>query len=213
MRRNNNGNVLVYILVAIALLAALTYVISSDSRGNQTSQIDDARVKILASDLIRYVTTADMAVKQMTAFGTDFNQILFDLPSSGGFTTTPTLQVYHPRGGGLTVFQANPNYFDTVGTTGWQFQGNTNVGWSQTAATDLILSFINVNEQVCAQVNQQLYKDPTIPVTTVNFTDSFTEGGTDADFIAAECAACANRKSFCISDGTTRAFYSVIGSR
>lgn len=213
MKTNCKGNVLVYVLIAVALLAALTYAVSGENRGTQTTQIDSARAKLWASDLIKHATAAEIAVKQMGAFGVDLNEVKFDLPSEAGYSVDPTLQIYHPRGGGLSVLNVNDSFFDANGTVGWKWQGNVNVGWTKTAATDLIYSFINVSTSICEQINQQLTNSKAIPLSTVNFTNTFTESVTDDDLTAVECAACENVYSLCISDGTTNAFYTIIGSR
>lgn len=204
-----NGNVLVYILIAVALLAALTFAISGDERGQQTNQIDSARAKLLASDIIKHTVSAEQAVYMMTQFGKNFDDIRFDVPP----LTNISDQIYHPSGGGLQIFQTNENHFDGNGTTGWQWQGNINVEWSGAVGTDLIYTFINVNDQVCEQINDQLIGNTTIPASTVNFTNTFTESATDDPFIISECAACEGVKSLCITDGTTNAFYTTIGMR
>jgi hypothetical protein len=213
MKSNCKGNVLVYILVAVALFAALTYAVSGDNRGTRHNQLSDARVDLLSTNLIKQVTSANMALYQMTQWGIDYNDVMFDVPGSASYTTNVSRQIHHPSGGGLAMFQTSDDMFDGAGTTGWQFQGNTNIGWSPTTATDLIYSFVNVNADVCAAINEQLLNDPTIPTTTVNFTNTFTENGTDANFVVGECAACEGVKSMCISDGSTYAFYSTIGMR
>ena len=213
MKPNCKGNVLVYILVAVALFAALTYAVSGENRGSQQNQLSAARVNLLSTDLIKQVTSADMAIQQMVQWGIDYNEVMFDVPGSASYTANPTRQIYHPSGGGLALFQTSDDMFDGTGTTGWQFQGNINVGWSPTTATDLIYSFINVNADICAAINDQLLNDPTIPTTTVDFTNTLTEGGTNANFVVGQCAVCAGVKSMCISDGSTYAFYNTIGMR
>lgn len=207
--KNCKGNVLVYILLAVALLAALAYAISGDSRGQQTTQLDSAKAKLLATDLIKHAVAAEQGVYMMTQFGTNFDEVRFDIPP----LTNIGDQVYHPSGGGLQIFQTNDNHFDGVGTTGWQWQGNVNVGWSGVGGTDLIYTFINVNNAVCEQLNNQLVGNTTIPTATVDFTNTFTESATDDPFIATECAACEGVKSLCITDGTTNAFYTTVGMR
>jgi len=204
-----NGNVLIYILIAVALLAALTFAISGDERGQQTNQIDSARAKLLATDMIKHTVSAEQAVFMMTQFGKNFDDIEFDIPP----LTNIGDQIYHPSGGGLQIFSTNDNHFDGNGTTGWEWQGNTSVGWSGTSATDLIYTFINVNDQVCEQINNQLIGNTTIPTSTIDFEDVFTESATDDPFIASECTDCEGVKSLCITDGTTNAFYTTVGMR
>lgn len=215
MRHYNrkNGNALIYILIAIALIAALAYAISRDGGGQSTRQMDESRFNLHASDLIARATSARIAVEQMNQWGISYDQMLFDLPGTAGYTTNTSQQIYHPQGGGLTPFNTKEGLFDSTGTTGWAFQGNINVDWTNTTGSDLIYSFINVAPEICAQINNDLVGSTTIPVTTVNFTNTFTENGSDADFAASECAECENKPALCISDGTTYAFYNIIGAR
>lgn len=213
MKQQQNGNVLLYILMAVALLAALTYTISQESGGQQQNQLTEARIKLMASNLIKHVTTTEIAMQSLTQWGVDLDQIRFDLPGAAGFTSNTTEQIYHPAGGGLQPFQASSGYFDTNGTTGWAFQGNVNVEWTPTSATDLIMSFINVETTICEQINQQLRGTTAIPASTVNFSNTFTETAPDNNFTVATCAGCENIKSLCITNGTTNAFYTIVGSR
>jgi len=213
MKFSQRGNVLVYVLMAVALLAALTYSISENSGGQQQNQMTAARAKLQASDMIKHAASAEMSAYQMTQWGSDFNDLRFDLPSTGPYTSNVSEQIYHPSGGGLSIFQTHNDHFDSNGTTGWVFQGNVNIAWSPSPATDLIYTFINVSDVLCSQLNNQLIGDPTIPTVTVDFTNTFTQSATDDDFIPSECAACESVKSLCISDGTTNAFYTIVGSR
>lgn len=213
MKRNCKGNVLVYILLAIALLATLTYSITTGERGQQQNQLTTAQTKLLAGNLIKQAVAAEQALYTMTQFGANYDGIKFDVPGAVGYSTDVTNQIYHPSGGGLEVFNVNEQYFDGIGTNGWTFQGNVNVGWSSTSATDLIYSFINVSEDICENLNLRLLGVTTIPTTTVNFANTLAEGGSDDDFTSVQCPECAGVHSQCISDGTTHAFYTTIGSR
>ncbi len=213
MISNCKGNALVYVLVAVALMAALTYTISGENSGQQQNRIETSRLQLTATDFLKHVATAEMALYQMTQWGVDFDDIRFDLPGTTPYNSNTAEQIFHPGGGGLQPFDTKPEYFDGNGTTGWSFQGNVNIGWTPTAATDLIYTFINIDDQLCGEINNQLVEDRTIPTTTIDFTNTFTESTTDDPLIATECTACENVKSLCVSDGTTNAFYNIIGSR
>lgn len=211
-----NGNVLVYILIAVALLAALTYAVSDNTRGSQQNQLSTARIKLLASELISHANSASIVVQQMESFGINYDEMRFDLPGTAGYSTNITEQIYHPSGGGLQVFQEGEKYFGTGSTRGWRWQGNVNVEWTSTSGTDLILTFLDVNAndgELCSEINNQLHGSTTIPAATVNYLITFQETATDNDFIVAECAACENIQSMCIFNGTNHAFYHIVGAR
>lgn len=213
MRQKQKGNVLLYILIALALLMAVTYAVTRDTTGQSVSKLDDTQFELYAGSLISHATAANMAVRQMTQWGPNLDEILSDGPTEAGYTSNTNRQLHHPSGGGLNVFQANDAYFDGNGTTGWTLQGNINVEWSSTTATDLIYSFINLAPEICAAVNERLTGDPAIPTSTVNFTNTFTETGADNPFTSSACSECEGVMSLCISDGTTNAFYNIVGSR
>lgn len=210
---NCKGNVLVYILIAVALMAALTFSISGENRGQQANRMDESRTQLTATDMISHVASVEMALYQMTQFGVNFDEVRFDLPGTTDYASNTAQQIYHPVGGGMLPFETQDEFFDGNGTTGWQFQGNVNIEWSPTTATDLLYSFINIDAGLCSALNQQLLSDATIPTTTMTFANTLAEGGSDDDLIISECASCENVKSMCITDGTTNAYYTIIGAR
>ena len=213
MAHTEKGNVLIYVLLAVGLMAALTYAISRDNGGQEVTKLDASKNSLLASELIAHATAAQIAVDQMTQWGVNYDEILFDKSTDAGYTTNSTKQIYHPSGGGLIAFSNKDSLFDNNGSLGWKYQGNINIEWSNSISTDLIYTFINVDPNVCSSINSQLFDDDTVPSSTVNFVNTFTESTTDSPFIAAECAACESKKSLCITDGTTNAFYTILGSR
>lgn len=213
MPHTQKGSVLLYILIAVALMAAVTYAVTRDTGGQDVTKLSESQHKLYAGELIAHSTAANMAVKQITQWGVNYDELLFDGPTDAGYATNTGRQVYNPSGAGLAVFRAQDDYFDENGTTGWAWQGNVNVEWSSTTATDLIYSFINVATPICEQINLRLTGSTTIPTATVSFVDTFTETGNNDPFIASECADCEGVMSLCITDGTTNAYYNIIGSR
>jgi len=194
-------------------MAALIFSISGENRGQQASRMDDSRAQLAATDMISYASFVEIAVSQMTQFGVNFDEIRFDLPGTTDYASNTSQQIHHPVGGGMQPFDTKPEFFDGNGTIGWQFQGNINIEWTPTTATDLLYSFINIDTDLCAAINQQLLRISTIPTATMTFANTLAEGGADADMVISECSACENIKSMCITDGTTNAYYTIIGSR
>ncbi len=215
MFHKQNGNALLYILIAVMLLAVLTYTIMGEQRGQQQNQLSESRIKLLATDLISHANSAEIAVKQMTQWGLDYSDLDNPLPGTSNYGTNPSQQIYHPSGGGLQVFnQDNLNLFDSVGERGWRWQYDTNVEWTSTTATDVIYSFVDLNGEICAEINKQLYNDSSIPATIINFGYLFAVSGTNADFLIADCPECEGKKAMCIASGADNyTFYNIIGSR
>lgn len=211
--RYQQGNALLYILIAVGLMAAITYAISRDNSGQQADRMDGARVDLMATQMIEHVASAQQVVHHMTQWGADYAEMTFDLPGSADYDTEPSKQIYHPRGGGLQPMQLNSDMFEGGGTRGWKWQNQTNVEWSTSEATDLIYSFIDLPATVCAKINERLHDDATIPSTTVNFNDVLVNDSTNSDFAVDDCADCENVSSLCVKTGTAHAFYTIIGSR
>ena len=211
--RQQQGSMLVYILIAVALMAAVMYAVSSDNSGQQSERMSDTRADLMASQMVEHVASAQQVVHHMTQWNTDYADMTFDLPGSADYDTAPTKQIYHPRGGGLQPMQLNSDMFEGGGTRGWKWQNKTNVEWSPTTATDLIYSFIDLPAAVCAKINEKLHGNATIPSATFNFNDVLVDDSTNADFETADCAACEKVSALCVKTGTSHAFYTIIGSR
>lgn len=61
MRRSERGNILFMILIAVALFAALSYAVTSSSRGGSKG-IGEERARLLASRIVQYGTSIEQAV-------------------------------------------------------------------------------------------------------------------------------------------------------
>lgn len=214
MLQHEHGNALMYVLVAVGLLAALTFAISDDNRGQQAGHVQHARVSLLADQILEHAIAAEQAVYQMAQWGANYDTMKFDLPGSVDYDTDTVNQIYHPAGGGLQAFnQSSEDLYSGGNSRGWQFQNKANVEWSPSASTDLIYSFVDINADICARLNDRLHGSPTIPVATVTISDTFIDNATNADLVISECADCERMKSLCIRNGTTHVFYNIIGSR
>lgn len=66
--KSQSGNVLFYILIAVALLAALSYAVSETSRGN-TQQVSNQQARLHASEILAYADTVAKAVVQLRLRG------------------------------------------------------------------------------------------------------------------------------------------------
>lgn len=221
MFHKQNGNALLYVLIAITLLAVLTYTIMGEQRGQQQNQLSESRIKLLASDLISHANAAEIAIKQMEMFGVEADQILFDLPGTAGYSTNVTRQLYHPSGGGLSPMQNIKNYTSNYSGSllGWQTRNDINVDWTPSSETDFVFSFWQVREDVCTQINIQLHNidNPiSVDVSFSGFQSSFMTGHTPtSNFIETECPNCVGKKSACIIRDSDQfaLFYNIIGAR
>jgi hypothetical protein len=207
------GNMFLYILVAVALFAALSLVfVRSDDTG-ETNAIDRAQLKTTAQRLLTYVNQTSDSWLRMRESGTDLDELDLTLPSAGTFNNDPTIhKLFHPDGGGLLYRDMNEVLFraSTATPVGWAFV-KTNADWSVEAGDDLILTYLNLKQSLCAEVNRLATGSTTIPTVTVNFTTVFSTGA--ADLTAAACPECETHSSLCVENAGIYAFYNMIEMR
>ncbi len=191
-RKDERGNVLWFILLAIALLAILTIVLSrGGSSVDQSGDVEQQRVR--ASEIMRYAKGIEVAVEQMTLRGVSEN----DLSFAHG-ETPATYTNNNCTGTGCLVFDAGgggQNYMLPAGGandgSAWIFTGANNVGTAAnpvgtTAAisgNDLIMLLPNVTNSLCLQINRELGVGAagTIPtdatgIATTPYTGTFASG-------------------------------------
>lgn len=165
MNTSQSGNVFFYILVAVALLASLTYAVSSGGRGS-ANQITEERAKLYAGEIIEYANTLASAVSQIRLRGTDVSLMCFDHASWGaddydhGGCTDDLNRIYHPSGGGISWTNAPAEGMDTTASPDnlFHFYGDNeieNVGSTTGDAdgADLILVVDELLLSTCQNIN------------------------------------------------------------
>ena len=226
-KAGQSGNVLIFILIAVALLAALTMVLSrSGSSVDQSGNVEQNRIS--GSDLMRYGKSIETAIQQMKLSGISENELSFahgsEYPNSN--CTRSDCLLFDVGGAGLN-YRTFPGANDG---SDWIFTSDNNVGTTAdpvgtTAArsgNDLIMLLPNVNSSLCNQINKDLSVGTTgtIPVDTTGidtdeFDGSFASGGPvllDGDptpfELDGEPAGC-----FTDNDSGTTYFYYVVLTR
>ena len=168
IRTSEQGNALFYVLIAVSLLAALSYAVVQSSRGN-VAQINTERARLLAAEIIEYSDTMANAVAQLRLRGTDLDLMCFDHVSWGASDydhagcTDNLNKIYHVSGGGLTWTQAPSDAMDAAATPDnlWHIYGDNEVqdiGTTCAAAgcSDLLLITDELTQDVCIQINRLL---------------------------------------------------------
>lgn len=214
--KDQSGNVLVYVLILIALFAALSMVLSRNTDTAEGDILNEERIGLMATNLTQQAFTAQQVMDQMVIGGSRVDQMDFMLPSDGGFNTGSALhRVYHPDGGGLSY--KSPESYDASffegGSRGWIAQTATNVDWTPSATNpDIIYTFADVHSNICARLNQIITGNTAIPVLSDTIDNVFNEGaGTDADLDTGNCPLCEGQRSLCIEDSAGQyAFYNVL---
>lgn len=172
-RNAERGNVLFYILIAVALLAALSYAVSSTGQGGGTD-ISDEKAGLAASEILEYSNTISSAATQLKLRGCRDTEISFDNPvsgtdySNGNAPTDNTCDIFHIAGGGVQYTDPQAGWLDSsfnaadfyaenlfTGTACVDFigTGGDTCSGDGIDAADLILIIPFVKEEICRQLN------------------------------------------------------------
>lgn len=159
-RHCQDGNVLFLILIAVALFAALSYVIVQSTRSGGGSTEKEKSI-LNASQMVQYPTMLRSALMRMVLSGTAVENIRFDPPAtSGPFTTLSSSQlVFSGQGGGAT-FQDAPGDLSANGSAlTWTYNANFDVpgiGIDGNGGNDIVAFLPGVSPNVCNRANEKL---------------------------------------------------------
>ncbi len=173
-----SGNAFWIILLAIALLVALTITITRSTESTEDSGTRD-RNRIAATDIIRQAKSIQQAVEQLRLRGTAENQMNFDNSFVAGYANTRCgdstsntddnpCKIFHAEGVGLTYKTPPATWLD--GTRSgedlygeWYFYatacvpgiGTGGTGCSaDVTATELMIGLPWIREDVCVEINR-----------------------------------------------------------
>ncbi|MGH1374770.1 MAG: hypothetical protein ACRBCK_00360 [Alphaproteobacteria bacterium] len=167
MNQSSAGNALFYILMAIALLAALSFAIAQSGR-NSVQSLTDEQASLYATEVIEYANILTQAVTQIRLRGYDEDEISFENSSVSGYVNPNCnedgCKIFHLSGGG--VHWGSPSLGVNDGSD-WLFTGQTcieDVGTGDTGSCnsvgtqvdELIMFLPNVDVSVCAALNDKL---------------------------------------------------------
>lgn len=233
-RNNERGSVMLYIFIAIAALAALTFAVTRGSR-ESVSTVDREKSDLNATQILDYTGMIRRSIQTMKVDGIADLEICFDSDQwshnsyEHSACSTVKNQVFSINGGGATFQKPNPALLDTKFTTqpgwgDWHFTGaNIVTGVGSDEATDsegndllLVLPFIR--QDACLALNKrlQISSSTTIPTGNLNTTAYFANGFPSGETLNA--AALKGKRSGCFKAITTPAsdayvFYAVLVSR
>ncbi len=223
MKNRQSGNAMIYILIALALLGALTMVLSRGGNEGGDSLAED-QAELLTTRMSATAGAVKGVVDQMMMSGTAIASLNFITPDDAAYDTPPNHnKVFHPDGGGLTL-DADPKLFtgaDTTPEPGWYLGRFNNIAWTPTAANDIVLAAHDISSAVCANINEKITGDDTIPALAgtgdpaTYFINTSFGGPANANLTATECAACEGFPQLCVSDtgGTQFTYYSIISGQ
>lgn len=242
-RSSERGNAMVYVLIIVALFAALNFIMARGNDTSETAVIDNQQVDFYATQIMNYTAQARDSVLKMTYSGTDIDNLTFFQQGDADFdsevTYTNSSKIYHPLGGGL-VPQSFPEQMsapagaaETGTDAGWYVGRFNNVGWTYTSASDVLVVAYRIPEAVCERINEMIAGTDYIPppqlttqartvlidntnTTPVHLRSNGTghSGGT-SDLDVTTCPDCDGVPSLCVqnSAGDVFAYYDLIAQQ
>ncbi len=210
-----SGNAMVYVLIALALFGFLTITLSSQNDQADGQDLDDEQAILYANELMSYVASAQNAVDMMLATGSEIDDLDFVLPSEAAFNTPPHYnKVFHPQGGGLNYEEFKEEISNGTGANKFFIKNTTNVEWTPTSSSDVLLSTIQMNETICRQYNKYITGSNDIPEVT-NTLDTWLVDTSTTDFNISDCSECDGYHTLCIkrAGGVSHGIYYVIAAQ
>lgn len=230
-RAQESGNALIYILIAVALFAALSFTLARQTDTGEARQLSDERAELYATQLISYAAQAKSTVDQMLFSGARINDLDFRDPSDVNFNTgtvkARTNRVFHPEGGGLVKGRLpdgviDQNISDPV--AGWYLGRFNNFEWTRGTGDDVILVAYQIQQQVCEKINEKVNGSPVIPTMSDTIRETMIDDsfytGTNLDLATDPsgtpiCAECHEIASLCVENLAQNAygFFTVIADQ
>lgn len=206
--QRERGNALIYVLIAIALLAALTLSLSQNHQ-TDTQFVDNAESDEQIARLLGYAGTAANAINQMVVGGikpeTMYTTLDLVRPTDAAYNTPPhSAKLYHPLGGGLEPQDAT-SFSTSNSRLAYSFKINKgaivqDIGPTQATVGDILFTARISTLTQCRRINSLLRGNATVPVlTSASFTSLF-DTGSAVSLTSANCAGCVGVAQQCVSN-------------
>jgi hypothetical protein len=185
-RTGEKGNVLFLILIAVALFAALSYVVTQSTRSGGGSTEREKNI-LSSAQMTQYPTSLRTAIIRMVLGGVAVENLKFNAPGTAGFTTISSIQlVFHPQGGAVG-HQDGPADLSATGNANltWFYNANFHipgVGIDTSGGNEVIAFLPGVSSGICRQVNEEMGISTTgctleggVPVIQTGVTEALVE--------------------------------------
>lgn len=155
--KDNRGNALFLILIAVALFAALSYAVTNSGRGG--SGVDRETVALNAASLVQMTNllraTADRQILFTSTTKSTFQ--LNDLVDVATPCTTGANCIFAAEGGGAVL----PNYPEglsdtTLSVNYYNTASGISVNGMGTSASDALITIEPLTEMACEEINKNL---------------------------------------------------------
>ena len=163
--RDQSGNVLFYILIGVALLAALSYTVARSSRGGAQS-VGKEKAAIVASEIIEYSQIVGNAVTQLRLRGVRDTELSFENEVVSGYENANCLddscRIFDLDGGGISYsppkeewlegkYHGEPRFGELY------FNGSAmGLAKGSDSKDDLIMFVPYLKKSICVAINKML---------------------------------------------------------
>lgn len=164
-RKSESGNALWFILLAIALMAALTIAISRSSDTSEQSG-DVERARIQASDIMRYgasirESTDNMRLRGIGESALSFENNVAATSYVNANCTGGDCLVFGSAGGGAYYKKPDLSWLDSAHSGSarygeWEFSGANAVPGVRSANPELLMYIGYLDKSLCTQINAML---------------------------------------------------------
>lgn len=166
------GNILFFILIAVALFAALTYAVTMSTRSGAGA--GDEKHLVSSSAMLQHTALVRATVAGMHFKGTTINEMEFNKPEDFASCSNPKVCVFHPGGGGISYVPVDDDFMAPGATNkNWGFTSIFEVeGIGMSSAGDFegndpIMFLLGVDVGACEKLHEKLklsvVPDSTIP--------------------------------------------------
>ena len=220
-RNSERGNAFLFILLGIALFAALAFTISRGMRSTTTSTMSSRDAELAATDILSYAQRLERGLSALRRKNISENDIDLDNAIVTGYAHTPPQpdanKLFNPSGGQVSWQSPPPGVNDG---SPWHFTGETCIPDIGTGGTtchsdggqseELIVVLPNMNATVCERIDAKLGigaipTDTGGGYSTAKFTGDFSDG--------TKIVLPSAYNTACYTDGTDYFFYSVLLAR
>ncbi len=183
-REGEHGNVLFLVLIAVILFAALSYAVTSSTRGNDRN--DDSTDHIGGAELNQYPVGLRVAIMMMSLDGVDVEDLKFNSPANFAAVPNVTQAVFHPDGGGAAYQAGSPSVMASGAAGTWHFNAEfeiDNIGLDAAASfdgNDVIAFLPGIKPGVCRMIVEKIGISGGVPDTSVDLSASYVVDMDDA---------------------------------
>lgn len=206
------GGIIIWIMIMVALFAALSYAVSQGSRSG-TQSISSEQASLAATEILDYATAVKRVVQELQINGCSDTEISFENNVVSGYTnpnspSDNSCHIFHPNGGGLQYLNFSSDRYDSTynGQSNFQeniFTGAVAVEGIGTSSEDLIFTIPYVQSSICENINEKMDMGTTMPIdiyTASKFTGGFSAStnpiiGDDAPLLEDKSVFCARREA------------------